>query len=259
MDQSKMTEIEALQKFKKITRTTKSDLLKGIALAKDDVLKAENVLFGCSVSFQKNMCELIDRFYEQVAAAQLFEDLEDWWGYKFVLGESGIRLFLCHYPGIRYDEYLDLYIPDTADAEYLLIEEKARQLSVEEFAEKCNVEAVTVRQWIRRGKLAGVSKKGKEWQIPELTEKPERGYEGREYYWKNNNIEWPIGYDFLKKNDALCIDQHPKDPSKFLISYVGDVLTESKIISSKEREKFEMFLITNPDIFYRKAEYIVYY
>ena len=62
---------------------------------------------------------------------------------------------------------------------------------VEEYAAATNTEAVTVRQWIRRGKLRNALKIGSEWRIPEITDPPRRGYTPVSYYNKGGLIAFP--------------------------------------------------------------------
>ena len=49
-------------------------------------------------------------------------------------------------------------------------------LSCAEFAKRCGVEQVTVRQWIRRGKLRTAVRAGRDWRIPSTAKRPEEGF-----------------------------------------------------------------------------------
>lgn len=259
MSTKKLTREEEQLEFKKMVMTTKMSLLNRIAKTMTSVNDPNGWYKDKTVYFQKTLNELLSRFFARVQSAPLFDELEMWWGYRFTVEEAGIKLYLCHYPGIFFYDFGGELEPAEPDAEYLLIEEKPRMLSVEAYAKKCGVEPVTVRQWIRRGKLSGVFKVGKEWVIPELTEKPDRGYERRGYSWRSGVVKWPKDYEFLDSVGEVDIFQNPNNANEFILEYPGEEdIFDRKKISAQEREKFEMFLITNPSVDYVESVYITY-
>ena len=91
-------------------------------------------------------------------STRLFTELEDWWAYELTLSYDGIYLFCNHYNfrGLAPDNKLDM----VCDQEFILLSVKSELLTVEQYAEQYGVESVTVRQWIRRGKIRTATKYG---------------------------------------------------------------------------------------------------
>ena len=123
-------------------------------------------------------------------------------------------------------------------------------LTVEQFAARSKIEAGTVRQWIRRGKLRSAIKVGGEWRIPEITDPPTRGFSPVKYY---NN-----GHFFsLPKEFGVSLNQHPcvidickaKEEKGYVVLFdYAPAIIPQKLLTDAEREKLELMLIGNPNI-----------
>lgn len=64
----------------------------------------------------------------------------------------------------------------TSTVEHTLITVECDYLTVEQYDSMLGIEPVTVRQWIRRGKLRHAKKNGRDWLIPDTEDKPQRGF-----------------------------------------------------------------------------------
>ena len=124
---------------------------------------------------------------------------------------------------------------------------------LEQYAEQYGVESVTVRQWIRRGKIRTATKYGKEWRIPILTEPPTRGYSPASYSWKQPLTELPKGYEFLVAYDKVLILQIPEAKRQYQLFFSTTANIEIKKciqVTEAEKEKLELFLIAHPLVKY---------
>ena len=109
---------------------------------------------------------------------------------------------------------------------------------MEENAKEYGVETVTVRQWIRRGKIRNAVKNGREWLIPELTELPGRGYTSAIYMWYEYLYDLPNEYKFLTDYTTVLINQCSDDRAKYEITFAaGGCKTLNKDIRSKGKRK----------------------
>lgn len=233
--------------------TSKEQLVESLGryVKKAKSKKGLPVFNECSSTFKKVYLELLTEFYNEVRKTPLFEKLEPYWFYSFRIDENGAILFLCHVP--RYGLGVDLegeYIDSISyDACFELVTKKARVLSVEEYAENYGVSVGTVRQWIRRAKIRGAVKTASGWRISELCEVRERKYTTGGYYCDYGAII-SKEYPFLEKCDSIIIEQNSECAELFDISLWGKN-DEDYIdfqMNRQEREKFELFLITHPDV-----------
>ena len=147
------------------------------------------------------------------------------------------------------------------DGVYKLVDSPIRKLTVEEYAEKFGVEPVTVRQWIRRGKIRNAIKTGNEWRISELSDLPDRGFKRAAYSVKPSvvsNEPYPDEYSFLKDAIFVYITKNEEDSSTFkvLAGKLGGLeKSTEKIMTTREREKFELFLITQDEFVFQDKNY----
>lgn len=75
----------------------------------------------------------------------------------------------------------------TSTIEHTLIRVECDYLTIEQYASMLGIEPVTVRQWIRRGKLRHAKKNGRDWLIPNTEDKPRRGFTCVQYILKVMN------------------------------------------------------------------------
>ena len=233
----------------------KEEILKVLQLLKDR--KLENLKKGNehSLAYYSIYESLYDSFIENIRKIPIMTIADPWWYYAIEESQEGIELkaSLLSKLSFRIGDDGEAYFRGySTGAGYVVAQLSLRKLTVEEYAEKYDVEPVTVRQWIRRGKLRSANKIGNEWRIPELTDIPKRGYESgmysisSEYQTKRNEIKSP--YDFLKIANRIYIIQDKQDKNKYIVIYDTDYDNDqhSLEMNSNEREKLELFLISTP-------------
>lgn len=86
-----------------------------------------------------------------------------------------LSLEISHYDYIIFDEDNDIKESSASCREIYRL--PCELMTVAEYAELSGVTVITVRQWIRRGKLRTARKNGRDWLIPSLSMPPQRGYE----------------------------------------------------------------------------------
>lgn len=233
----------------------KEEILKVLQLLKDR--KLENLKKGNehSLAYYSIYESLYDSFIENIRQIPIMTITDPWWYYAIEESQEGIELKASLLSKLSFrigDDGEAYFRGHSTRGGYVVAQLSLRKLTVEEYAEKYGVEPVTVRQWIRRGKLRSANKTGNEWRIPESTDIPKRGYESgvysisREYQTKRNEIKSP--YDFLRIANSIYIIQDKQDKNKYMVIYDTDYDDDqhSLEMNSKEREKLELFLISTP-------------
>lgn len=227
--------------------TTKEDLLAWISDAKKRIRKKSETDNHHSAAFFHAYENLLIKFEERILKTVLFTYLEDCWCYGLCICNSGAELTLHH--AARGQIGKDGQIVVTEDQEFTLLTVNTKLLTVEAYANTYGVNAGTVRQWIRRGKIRTAVKLGNEWRIPELTDKPTRGYRSALYTWSEYLRDLPKEYEYLRSLSAVLFNQDPSDKNNFLVTFAGYDSVEV-VYNTKEREKLELFLISHPQIEY---------
>ena len=242
------------EEFNQVAIRSKEDVLAKLAEMAYDIEKNDdrkNLFgeeFGLHNQVEKRAVSIIARFYKGVEAKKFFDNLEPWWCYQFELDEMGAVLYLNYMDSILlYDNGATTTIVDST-VEYGKM--KARALTVSEYAKLYDVSEITVRQWIRRGKLRCAFKAGNEWRVPELSKKVGRGYTNGNYIMDPVLENEPAEYPFLKGVKYIHIDQNKQDKKVFDISLVGEnteyTLEPDLQMNTKEREGFEHYLVSHP-------------
>lgn len=229
--------------------TTKEDLLSWLEKERARIDEKARTDKRHSAAFYYAYTKMIDIFYKKIQETVLFNHLEDYWYYSIGISSSSADLSLVYTPKCWLDDSGKLQIQ--YGQSLLLLYVKGKFLTVEEYAAEYGVGAGTVRQWIRRGKIRTARKEGNTWMIPELTEMPGRGFQSAAYTYSGHLNDLPQEYDFLEGHTAVLINQSFKDKNKYEIT-VASSSDESKTIEmdTKNREKFELFLISRPDVLY---------
>lgn len=174
--------------------------------------------------------------------------------YEIVYDREAVFVLLCHVQ-IQYSlhKLLNIYDKNSEDTGCALIPYRTVLYSVPfpvltcaQFASRCGVDQVTVRQWIRRGKLRTAFKVGRDWMIPATTKPPGRGFMPGLYDLKARIPREAVErYPFLDKvlsHEQLLVDK--AGPGKYNVIKVD--ISEKVILatlSQAEREKFEFFLL----------------
>ena len=158
---------------------TKTDILESFAPRKIAEAIGEKINLENRLSTGKETLKMHEDFYNEVKNHSL-PDLTNGWYYKCICSDYSIELRMCTKDGFSYE---------TKNEEYTLLKKECKYLTVEEFSNLRGISGVTVRQWIRRGKLRYAKKIGGEWFIPETAENPSRGYCDVEYELLDNTIK----------------------------------------------------------------------
>ena len=248
-----ITDEDIQEDFDETMLRTKEDILKDIdVLLKNIETESQNDTKH-SKAYYTRFTNLVARFRAEVDKRTFPDKMNGWWAYSYDVRETGITLELIHYytPDLNDEGYIDSLCGETR---FDLLRVKTKLLTVEQYAQAYEVTTTTVRQWIRRGKLRSAVKQGSEWRIPELAEVRDRGYHGT-YYSRNEFLtDVPEGYSFINDYDSIHIEQNEGDKNLFTLGFDirSDDFEEIKKhhkemqVDTKEREKFELFLISNP-------------
>lgn len=262
---------EELKVFREKTIRNQEQLLNSIQQCRDTyAIEAKTGGRTHTAAFYESLDRLLEEFWSKTASTTLPEPLPDWWYYSFEITASGIKLMLNHVEW-SYCNGFDCW----RDQRFTLIEVPAKLLTVSEFAQLHGTQVVTVRQWIRRGKIRSAVKVGKEWRIPELAEmRKERGYVSCRYNWSLELTDLPEKYAWLNQFESALFEQDEEEKTQFRITldprrdsgsdqFFKEELTAKRIallekeaavrvdedgsvlLSSQEREELELYMISN--------------
>ena len=241
-------EEDAIETFKNASIVTKKDLLSDLfwKIQKLESGKEVDKFKNHSAAFRNLYIKLIKKFHDKIEKTRLFDELEPWWSYEYVIDDSGATLHLQYADSVDFRDDGSIEFV-TVGEEFDLVKVSTRLLTVEEYANIYEVSVGTVRQWIRRGQLRSAVKAGSEWRIPELSELTGRGYRRGTFHWDDNLSDVPEEYSFLKNYSWVSIDQGVKDRNQYRVVCRGNnTKSLEMIMETKEREKFELYLISNP-------------
>ena len=260
----KISQKEMLDRFNKTAMLTKEDVLLHIRYTIRQFEREAQISDRHTPRYYRRIIELLQEFRVEVENAVLLDDtpllkkLDEGWHYAVELLDTGFTLYLSHVSQAEYTGDVPEFV-DT-DASYILVRVKSRRLSIGEFAEMNGISSGAVRQWIRRGKLNSAIKEGGEWHIPEFAKVRGRVYEAARYEWGDELAELPDEYKFLKGCRSVWISQNVPDKKMFSVSLskregeAGSAQTKVVKMDTKEKEKFELFLIGHPQVRTRTQE-----
>ena len=196
-----------------------------------------------SAAFCSAFKHLSDKFIK-TANSHVFPDLSanDNWGYVINYECGTVTLYL-----LQHSEN------NKITEKFALLSVESDLISADEYAKLYGIEPHTVNQWIRRGKIRTAKKIGNDWMIPTLTESPKRGYEPATYILPNSIATITNAYPFLQNMQSVTIEQDKNNKNKFIVSCFTDNIKIPGIIKrldKKEKETFELALITHPFIKY---------
>lgn len=176
------------------------------------------------------------------------------WVYEFVWTKDSFDLITSYCTDMVIHE--DGSVSETHDKEILIERVKCNYLSVEEYAKKYNVTLDGVRQWIRRGKIRSAKKTGNGWYIPELADKPSRGYMPITYYFEEIPKTFINKYRFVENCEELSISQSNDDKNSYDIDIrYSNGKYKNMIVNRKYREAFELAIISNTEFKYHFDEW----
>jgi len=247
-------ESQRLSMFKEIFMTTDYDIdrrLKG--LIHDYEKNGLNQGFK-SQKVVERFVRLLRDFKDEVAS-RVFFDLPDWWRYEIEAADTGLTLQIVYDP--ECEIVGDEIEPSDGLEQFNLINLPSTMLTVEEYADMYSVNVVTVRQWIRRGKLPTAIKMGSEWRIPELSEPEERTRAEHKYRFATKIDDFPEAYSYLNGIGIVDIYQSSGDKNVYNVwCYIESEHGarrdgKNHPMERKEKEKLELMLISHP---YVKAD-----
>ena len=198
-----------------------------------------------SKEHKEKYLKLCEKFLEELQKLNLPELTDDWWCYSYLLKNDSIDL------GVSYCSELEVEDDEVTGAtfsdEYVLLSVKCEYMTVAEYAKLYSVTEVTVRQWIRRGKIRSAKKQGRDWIIPNIADKPRRGYEDVTYSWKKLTPEIIEKFSFLNGYNNMFIFQNEDDKGLYdvILSNYKNGMREKVQISNTKREKLELELISS--------------
>lgn len=225
---------------------TKEGIISLIKASGRDIHKEMRENPSHSLPYYNGLISLFEKVLLEIESRRVFDAPENWF-YSFSITNTNAALYLRHISGLKEEEgkiLLDI------DETFRLINYPVKQFSVEEYAAATNTEAVTVRQWIRRGKLRNALKVGSEWRIPEITDPPRRGYTPVSYYNKGGLIAFPkeFGVSLSIQPHVIDIYQSPERKGYVVLIDKAPAFFPRRLLSEAEREKLELLLISNPNI-----------
>ena len=247
-------DIDKLPEFvEELYITTKIDLLEDVRKRSERFLRSISNSTQHTISYYNQYKAQLDMFYDQIKKTVLPNRLEPYWRYVYEFTPSGSILLLEHVKELEATVDVapedEMVTSETVDQTFFLFAIEGDFLTVDEYAKKYGVEAVTVRQWIRRGKLKTARKVGKEWIIPALTDIPSRGYEGGQYRIRGNCDDAPEEFSYLKDFKLITIWQSGTDKGLYhmKLSDMKGVRSKTKDVelTNEERERLELYLMAS--------------
>lgn len=227
--------------FREYYLFTREDILKSLELFIQH--EKSNVEPGYSTEVVKNRVKLCKKFIAAVKKSKLPVLTEPWWYYEYQFLGNSMELNLCQADEIvvENDEISDM----TSTLEHTLITVECDYLTVEQYSSMLGIEPVTVRQWIRRGKLRHAKKNGRDWLIPDIEDKPQRGFTSVQYIVEKEAQIESDEFLLLSACDSIFILQDQDNKSKF-VCYLNNYKTEfnSKLeLTRSEVERLEHTII----------------
>lgn len=220
---------------------TREDVLKSLEFFIQHEKSNEEPVYSNEVV--KNRVKLCEKFIAAVKKCKLPVLTELWWFYEYQFLENSIELNLCQADEIEVEngEISGM----SSNVEHTLITVECNYLTVEQYAAMHKVEPITVRQWIRRGKLRHAKKNGRDWLIPDTEDKPRRGFTSVQYIVDNETHIKSGEFPLLSACDSIFILQDENNKGKF-ICYLNNYETKFKSkleLSRSEVERLEHTII----------------
>ena len=244
----------------KIHRTPLAKFNACMMLSKSDIIESFNVFVAhhrehdnketYSEHKRKVLLSLCDRFNSELEKCNIPALTKPWFYYDYFVKNDCIELSLLKCNGdLRFDEH-DRIVSMASSLEYTLIRVPCEYLTVEQYANLYHVSPTTVRQWIRRGKLRTAQKEGRDWLIPSLTDKPDRGFEQVTYVWETLSEDIIATFPFLASVNHIHLYQDTQNKKVFYaISFWPNLDNiQRETLTIKQREQLELLLIADPNV-----------
>lgn len=203
----------------------------------------------CSEEKRKVVINLSLKFKDLVEKTRFPEIKEDWWYYDYNITNDGMELELRYCEEIEFDDN-DEVSETTSSEGFKLVLLKCDYITVDDYARQYSVTTTTVRQWIRRGKIRSARKLGRDWMIPEIADKPRRGYESVTYLWEYPLISLEKEFTFLIGCSGIYIYQDDCNKNVYYGVLQSQHINDNSIVkfSKSELEKLELALISSSQV-----------
>lgn len=257
-----LTEEQLIEEnYKHLVIRTQEDLLEQISKKRkffEEIIQEEPSKKG----YYEALDGIFEKLYKMIDGSCLFDAPGGMWHYEIFYNSNGVKVYLnleeIHNASEFYTEGWEYTVDmarkienhiETIDS-YVMFEVPAKLLTVEEYAERYGVKVVTVRQWIRRGKIRSAIKYGGEWRIPELAPAPniERGYVTAYYDWEEKLEDVPEDFAFINEYRWVRIMHTTGKEYELYLSNYYEKKDHSMIINEAEKEKLELYLIANAKV-----------
>ena len=238
---------ESMEKAWKILPTNKQSVIATLDNASKSVVSEMRNTPQHTLQYYNALSFLLDKVIVEIASRNIFDAPEGWF-YSFEVTNKNAALYIRHVSEIQEDE--DGNVVFDIDERFRLINYPVGLLTVEQFASRSKIEAGTVRQWIRRGKLRNAIKVGGEWRIPEITDLPTRGFTPVRYYNNGHFFSLPkeFGTSFNQHPSVIDIYKSKEEKGYIVLFDYAPALISQRLLTDAEREKLEFMLIGNPNI-----------
>lgn len=190
----------------------REDILKSLELFIEHERLNEETAYSSTVV--ENRVKLCEKFVAAVKKAKLPVLTELWWYYEYQFLEHGMELNLCQADELEIEN--DDISSMTSTVERTLISVECDYLTVEEYAIMHDVDPVTVKKWIRRGKLRHAKKNGGNWLIPDTEDKPRRGFDCVHYLIENKTQIESDEFPLLAISESISIYQDENNKNQFV-------------------------------------------
>lgn len=200
-----------------------------------------------SIQYYNAMLSLLNKVAFEMQTRILFNAPAEWY-YSFSINNLEAALFIKHIKTNNIEETESNSREKVFfDESFKILSYPIQLLSVEEYARLNDIEEVTVRQWIRRGKIRAAVKRGGEWRIPKITETPKRGYTSVRYINNEHRMCIPTSFNPLGVI-PMYIDIHPSEKKGYcqILLDGAPLKISGELITDQEREKIELLLISTP-------------
>ena len=250
---------DRLRIFNGCSFLTKADVVGDIELHLADSERSIESAAGGQLQYLKAKCAFLKQFIRRIEDTVLFDNLEPWWAYRYVLSSRGATLELMHMNyrnGVIRSEEDYFCIPDTT---FAVVQHDAKTMSIEEYAQYTGKTEASIRQALRRGKYRSAFKMGQEWRISELCQPNiERGYSHGAYEWHTTLSGVPDGFEYIRDPGFADINQDDSDKQSFSVYvYTWDKRDgHFHQLNKVEMERLEHFLIANPMVIFKDDEKI---
>jgi hypothetical protein len=201
-----------------------------------------------SESRKEILLSLCEKFRNELEKHDIPTLTEPWFYYEYAVTNEGIELTLCKCDDVYFDDDGGVVIFD--DTEQTILRTKCDYMTVAQYADLNDVMPVTVRKWIRRGKLRSARKQGRNWLIPALAKRTSHIFESVAYSWGALGDNIINAFPFLISADSVHIEQDNEYNDTFyaIPNCPGSFIQQEITLTASEREKLEYMLIASPDI-----------